>query len=256
MLRLFNQISAYNTLADALHAGELAEAIRHPLGVLTGARPALLAALHSDLQRPILFITARADRARILTEQIRLWEETPSTVYRLPNPDSLPFEKVAWSSETVQGRLAALSALVVYHQSLNKSGQMPPSASPRPAPFIVTSARALMQYTLPLTEFSMMTFKVGQRISLNQVLRQWVELGYRPEEVVEVAGSFSRRGGILDVFPPANPPRCGLNCSETRSIPYGVLIPPASVPKLVSRASWLARPPKLCPGASGRPRLN
>jgi transcription-repair coupling factor (superfamily II helicase) len=117
LLKLFNQIPAYDTLADALHGHEFTEEIRHPLGVLPAARPALLAALHADLQRPILFITARADRARILTEQIQAWIENPAGVYRLPDPDSLPHEKVAWGSETIQGRLAALTAMVAYKNS-------------------------------------------------------------------------------------------------------------------------------------------
>jgi len=104
-------------LADALHTGKLTEEICRPLGVLTAARPALLAALYADLRRPILFITARADRARILTEQIQAWVEDPARVYRLPDPDSLPHEKVAWGSETIQGRLAALTTLVAYKNS-------------------------------------------------------------------------------------------------------------------------------------------
>ncbi|MCK6629657.1 MAG: transcription-repair coupling factor [Anaerolineae bacterium] len=220
-LKLFSKISAYNTLADALHRGELTEALRRPLGVLTAARPALLAALHADLQRPILFITARADRARILTEQLQLWTEQPAAVYRLPDPDSLPHERVAWGSETIQGRLAALTALVIYREGQQSieagplthstgsgpaADRRPPISPPlprSPAPLLITSARALMSYTLPPTEFTLMPFKVGQRINLNEVLSQWVGLGYQPEEVVEVPGSFSRRGGILDIFPPS-----------------------------------------------------
>jgi transcription-repair coupling factor (superfamily II helicase) len=190
VLKLFNQIATYNTLADVLDQGELTEAIRHPLGVFSAARPALLAALQEDLQRPIFFITARADRARILTEQIQIWAEDPATVYRLPNPDAMPHEKVAWGHETIQGRLSALAALVAYRET---------QTSP---PLIVTSARALTHKTLPPAEFTMMHFKVGQRINLNEVLGQWVELGYQPEEVVEIPGNFSRRGGILDIFPP------------------------------------------------------
>ena len=85
LLKLFNQIPTYSKLADALHWGELSEEIYRPWGVLTAARPALLAALHADLQRPIFFITARADRARILTEQIQVWAEDPANVYRLPD---------------------------------------------------------------------------------------------------------------------------------------------------------------------------
>ena len=199
LLKLFNQIPTYNKLADALHAGELTGEIRRPLGVLTAARPALLAALQADLQRPIFFITARADRARILTEQIQIWTEDPTVVYRLPDPDSLPHEKIAWGSETIQGRLAALSALAAYNHRQTFPASSQAAISP---PLVVTSARALMHYTLPPGEFTTMYFKVGQRIGLNEVVRQWVELGYQPEEVVEVPGSFSRRGGILDIFPP------------------------------------------------------
>jgi transcription-repair coupling factor (superfamily II helicase) len=194
LLKLFNQIPPYADLADALHYGELSPAMQRPLGLLTAARPALVAALHADLQRPLLFITARADRARIFTEQIRVWSPAPATVYRLPDPDALPYEKVAWGSETIQGRLAALSALVLHQRGGNGSGPATP-------PLIVASARGLMQHTLPPAEFTIMEFKLGQRLRLNDVVEQWVALGYQPEDVVEIPGSFSRRGGILDVFP-------------------------------------------------------
>ncbi len=245
LLKLFNQILAYNTLADALHAGEVTDELRHPLGVLTAARPALLAALQADLQRPIAFITARADRARILAEQIQNWAEHPAAVYRLPDPDALPHERVPWGSETIQGRLAALTALVAYdrrpptadrrvsnttpssptsnlHPSNFQSSNLPREASnpqlpisnlqssslppsnlpPSQPPLLILSARALMSQTLPPNEFTLMQFSVGQRINLNDLVREWVALGYQPEEVVEVPGSFSRRGGILDIFPP------------------------------------------------------
>ncbi len=215
LLKLFNQIPTYNALADALHWGELTEEMRRPLGVLTAARPALLAALQTDLQRPILFITARADRARILTEQIQIWAQDPATVYRLPDPDALPHEKIFWGSETIQGRLAALSALVVYNQHKKNRQEETNSSDPQSEiqnlkskivpPLLITSARSLMHHTLPFKEFTIMEFKEGQRIRLNEVVAQWIELGYQPEDVVEVPGSFSRRGGILDVFPPNSP---------------------------------------------------
>ncbi|HIM37633.1 MAG TPA: transcription-repair coupling factor [Dehalococcoidia bacterium] len=43
---------------------------------------------------------------------------------------------------------------------------------------------------------------VGERIGLNLLLTEWVELGYHHEPLVEAPGSFSHRGGIIDVFPP------------------------------------------------------
>ena len=192
LLKLFNQISGYNTFADALHSGQLLAPDSPPLGVLTAARPALLAALQLDLQRPILFITARAERARIFTEQIQLWSQDPTSVHHLPDPDALPHEKVPWGSETIQGRLNALSALV-QHGPDDDDDQLPP--------IVVVSARGLMHHTMPPAEFTIERYKVGQRIRLNEVIGQWVQMGYQPEEVVEVPGSFSRRGGILDVYP-------------------------------------------------------
>jgi len=206
LLKLFNQIPTYNAIADAVHWGELTDDMRRPLGVMTAARPALLAALQADLQRPVLFITARADRARILTEQIQVWAQDPTTVYRLPDPDALPHEKVLWGIETIQGRLATLSALVTYTRSASiNNEQAKINTSNSLPPLIISSARGLMHHTLPRSEFTIMEFKVGQRIKLNEVVAQWIELGYQPEDVVEVAGSFSRRGGLLDIFPPSSP---------------------------------------------------
>jgi len=192
LLKLFNQIGGYNTLADALHAGEFLPEMSLPLGVLTAARPAVLAALQADLRRPVMFITARADRARMLTEQIQNWAEDPASVLRLPDPDTLPHEKMAWSHETIQGRLAALSAL--HHWPDQPDDVLPP--------IVIVSARGLMRHTMPPSVFSTVTLKVGQRLHLNQLLEQWIAWGYQAEEVVETPGSFSRRGGILDIYPP------------------------------------------------------
>lgn len=202
LLKLFNQIPAYSGLADALQAGELTEEQRRPLGVFTAARPALLAALYSDLKQPLFVVTARSDRARVLAEQIQSWVEDPAGVFRLPDPDALPHEKVAWGRETIQGRLATLTALVIYQQNRQAERERRAGEDRSLIPLVVTSARALMHKTLPPAEFMTMQFKVGQQINLNDVVGQWIALGYQPEDVVEEVGSFSRRGGILDIFPP------------------------------------------------------
>ncbi|MBE9507271.1 MAG: DEAD/DEAH box helicase, partial [Chloroflexi bacterium] len=72
---------------------------------------------------------------------------------------------------------------------------------------IVASARALMQRTLPLRQFrvSVCEFHVGQALDLDRTLGRWSGLGYEPVSVVESPGQFSHRGGILDIFPPADP---------------------------------------------------
>ena len=115
----------------------------------------------------------------------------PERVLRLVEPEALPYERIPWASETVRERLSALSALVRW-----------PERDEAP-PIVVASARALIRRTMPRREFSLSvrTIRTGQRLSLSQVLATWVGLGYEVVSVVQDPGTFSRRGGILDVYP-------------------------------------------------------
>ena len=59
--------------------------------------------------------------------------------------------------------------------------------------------------TLPPRAFRLGTraVKQGQTINLDQLLEAWVGFGYENVSTVLSPGEFSRRGGIVDVFPPA-----------------------------------------------------
>jgi transcription-repair coupling factor (superfamily II helicase) len=165
--------------------------------LIAPARSYLIAALQQDLGRPLLVVAAQLERAQQIYDELRVWSATPEGVLRFPEPDALPYERVPWAMETVGERLATLTAL----------SPLPYPSSPIPYPLVVTSARALMYKTIPLEEFkaSTHTLRAGQTISLQKTLAHWYALGYRPESVVEEPGTFSRRGGIIDVFPPGNP---------------------------------------------------
>lgn len=205
LLPLIDQLPAYQQLLDNLRIlVENAEA-RLPvtpndtdqvqgLDVISPARPYLLAALYRELRHPIVLLTARAERVSYWTEQLRIWTGS-DTILTFPEPDALPYERVPWSRETVADRLSALTALVQWK---------PGSGAP---PLIVASARALMQHTLPVREFriGLRSYRLGQSIDLQQTLQLWVAHGYRPASVVDEPGTFSRRGGLIDVYPPNLP---------------------------------------------------
>jgi transcription-repair coupling factor (superfamily II helicase) len=61
-----------------------------------------------------------------------------------------------------------------------------------------------MQMTLPAREMrtALRTLSQGQPFDLSRMLASWVGLGYEAAAVVEAPGQFSRRGGIVDVWPP------------------------------------------------------
>jgi len=193
LLTLANHIPAYRQLLDTLLPGGPSGSVGDgrdrlpPLRLLNAARPYLLAALHADLDRPLVAIVARTDQARQMFQQLRDWSATPECVLLFPEPDALPYERIPWSGVTIRRRLSALAAL----------------AAPM-RPLIVASARALMQPTLPLRELRLgkRTYRLGQSMSLERTLEFWVGVGYEPASVIQEPGTFSRRGGIVDVFSP------------------------------------------------------
>ncbi len=189
LLPLIEQAPGYRSLLDALRERDEQQ---RDLGLLAAARPYVIAALHRDLAVPVLVIAARGERARQLADQLRVWSPAPGGVRYFPGPDALFYERVPWAPETIGARLAALSALT-------QAGD--------PPPIVVTSARALMQRTMPIAEFraGVQTLRRGQSVPLHEMLANWVGLGYEPEAVVEEPGTFSRRGGIVDVYPPHAP---------------------------------------------------
>ncbi|MBN1178695.1 MAG: transcription-repair coupling factor, partial [Anaerolineae bacterium] len=180
-----------------------------PLGLLRAARPTLLAALSIDLARPLLVIAGSVERSRTLHQSLCHWHPRPERVLRFPEPPAAFYERTPWSQEAVSGRLSILHGLLTLPQE--QRGIV-----------IVTSARALMQPTLPVQQFKMNTrpLDVGQSIDLEQTVRRWAGIGLEPVSVVEAPGQFSHRGGILDVFPPAEarPVRIELFGDEIESI--------------------------------------
>jgi len=95
-------------------------------------------------------------------------------------------------------------------------------AGPLPPRFVVASFQSLMQ-PLPTRESlasASRTIRVGDTIRVEELASWLVARGMSRVEVVEVAGEFSMRGGIVDVFAPdaAEPVRIELFGDDVESI--------------------------------------
>ncbi len=187
LIPLLQDIPAYRKLLAAVQRGEVQDA----LGLVNAARPGVIAALAQDLEQPLLVIVARPEQANSMIEQLCQWLPAGREVMRFVEPESLPYERIPWAAETVRERLRVLAAL-----TRRQEGQA--------APIVVTSARALMQPTLPRRELVLntRTLRTGRQVSLSSLLTSWLELGYEMVSVVESPGTFSRRGGLIDIFSP------------------------------------------------------
>ncbi len=176
--------------------------------ILRAARPYVVAAIAQVVDRPILLITDRVDRAYNLTEQLPVWLPERS-VSRFLEPSAPFYERAPWSEEVLRARLHTLG--LFYHAKDAKT-----------CPIVIASAEALMQKTLPVREFTLGTrkLKIGGTQDPDKLIRLWLDLGYEATTIVAQPGQFSRRGGIVDVFPPteSNPIRIEFFDTEIESM--------------------------------------
>ena len=194
LLNQIRSLPAFQHLLAELRPGESLPGLALP----RAARLPVMAALHSALDQPILLITDRADHAIQLHDELAFWAPHASR-YIFSEPNPLFYEDAAWGSTTRRERLQTLTALAIYH--------LPFADRPSRPPIIVTSARAIMTRTLPRRDFlkASKQLKLGQSISLNSLLEEWVRIGYQPSDTVLEPGQFSHRGGLLDVWPQSEP---------------------------------------------------
>ncbi len=190
ILDLLRQAPPYRAALDSLRQSNEAVA----LGVLRSARPFVAAALARDWGAPVVYVTTRIDRAYNVSEQLPVWLGGADRIYRFGEPAPVFYERAPWGEPAVRSRIETLTALTFEN------------AQPDQPPFVVTSARALMQRTLPVNQFrkGCVILKLGERWAIEKLLERWVKLGYEPVSMVIEPGTFSRRGGILDIYPLAS----------------------------------------------------
>ncbi len=162
------------------------------INVVRAARPCLLATLAGDWAGPIIYLTTTARRAYNVSEQLPIWLAEASRLHRFAEPSAQFYDYAAWDVGVIRNRIGALAALA------RSSSQTPP--------IIVASARALVQASIPPDRFrdNTITLRVGQRHRMDELILRWLGMGYEPATIVLEPGTFSRRGGILDIFPLAS----------------------------------------------------
>ncbi len=188
LLSLIEEMPAYRQLVAELKQRNNNTTV----SVLDAAKPYLLAALYHHRQLPILVVTAQPENAKKLHEQLLTWCALPQ-VKLFPEPDALPYQRIASDTSTEMERLQVLSALA--------------KIEPTPdAPLVVASAPALMQKIAPYHDFIATghTIKAGMDAEPFKLLSQWEMMGYQTENIVEVPGTISHRGGIIDIYPPTS----------------------------------------------------
>ena len=172
-------------------------------GAWLGAVAPLAAATAQRFRRPMLVVLAQHQDAETVARDLDFFLERPCDVFP-PSSDDLD-EDMLQQQEVIQ-RLQVLSRL-----DATQSQQSAPDSKPD-VPVIVTTMPALMHRVPSPQQLRQdrRCIRVGQRIDLADLKRWLSSSGYRTTTSVQLAGEFTARGGILDVFPP--------DCGEPRRI--------------------------------------
>ena len=151
-----------------------------------GGRAFAWAALVAQGGRTVALVAPGEDRARRWRAELAGWLGD-DRVLVFPERESMPFEASAPSASAVHQRLLTLWRLA--------TAQGPVA--------VVTSLRALLEHTIPPEDLARRgrTLRTGDRLSWQETATWLFDLGYEPVAEVSEPGTFSRRGGIVDIYP-------------------------------------------------------
>ena len=196
LVGLFGESAAFQAALRGLRA-PVESAMPMRMTAPDASRGFLLAGLCRELRRPLLVVTAKPEDADRLSDELTtiLGEDAGApAVLRLPESEALPYERLAEDEAVAHERLGVLSELLAGGRGEGSPGLV-----------LVASVAALCQRTLRPDQFqdTTHTVAVGQRVQTGPLLMKWAAMGYVMEPTVETPGTASRRGGILDVYPPS-----------------------------------------------------
>ncbi len=179
--------------------------------LLTAARPVVVAALAERLAdyarhnliheaQALLYVPGPHDAALLACEDLHQWLPPEQVCFY---PATLPpsYQYTRPDMTLLPARLHTLQRLATLRQHSSDAD------TPAPPPLvIVASLSALLQPTLTPDDLAYATTHVTINTWLPQdkLLRRWIESGYRTTTMVQEAGEIARRGGIVDIWPPAD----------------------------------------------------
>jgi transcription-repair coupling factor (superfamily II helicase) len=183
--RLADQLPGFNDLVRQL-GGDATPACVEIEGLAGPAKGFVIARLFARLERSILIVTYQQEQAQRLWDDLIRFGAPQDRVCVLPSAQSLFLEGDVTDTRLIGERVGALSLL---------SGEAPG--------IVIGTVEAVLQRTSSPDELIPFAFtlQAGQEVDYADVLGQLVRMGYQSAATVTRPGEFSRRGGILDVYP-------------------------------------------------------
>ncbi len=173
---------SFSSLAGKIKQGEKDITLS---GLVGSGKSFLLAYLERRLRLPVLILTYHPEEAIKLFEDLQSFMGEGEVLF-FPSWEILPYELQVPHSEVLGARLSCLHNLLFRKKNI-----------------VVTHIRAIIEKTIPRDELKNKTvqLKTGDELELENLILKISELGFKRFPQVEEVGTYSQRGGILDLFP-------------------------------------------------------
>jgi transcription-repair coupling factor (superfamily II helicase) len=182
ILKLADTSESFSKIRDALVRGEKVVCVS---GLAGSGKTLLLAYLKKNLGLPFLVITPKPEEALKIYDDLVSFLGQESTRF-FPAWETLPYEMKIPDSEVVGKRLETLYDLATSKNII-----------------AVSTVRSCLEKTILPEDLKKKTIRlrVGEDADIELLSQQLSGLGFKRFPQVEEVGSYSIRGGIVDVFP-------------------------------------------------------
>ena len=178
--QVLNRDSDYLSLLKGVKSG------RYPVactGLSSVHKSAVISALQSDTNRKIAVITPDESSALEITNDLL---SLKVNTLNLPSRDYCIGDIKGYSKEYEHKRTDTLSKLLGGDFGV-----------------LTLSLDSALQYTIPpaVLKTSCFSLRSGDSININDLISRLLASGYARQEICDGVGTFSHRGGIVDIFP-------------------------------------------------------
>ena len=176
------ELEAFNRVREAVNNGRTAWCS----GVVGSQKWHLAAGLLQETGRPALVVAPSELKAKEIYQDLSYFFRDACCYY--PARDMIFYAADVKSVDITRQRLQVIDRL---------------HSIPLSAPIVILSAEALIDRLVPPEIFATYKqgLKVGDRVKPEDLIRKLTAMGYERCGLVEGAGQFALRGGILDIFP-------------------------------------------------------
>jgi len=175
-------LEEYNTLLSNIHNNIT------PINVVGAAesqKAHLIYSLHEHTKRPCLVVTYNDVQAKKMYEDLSFF--FPEGTKLFSSKEFIFYDIEASSTDILQKRMGVIDDLCKNNRDV----------------ILITTIDVIQQMMIPKSLYMkyIRTFEVGNVYDIEQMIQDFIVMGYQRVDTVEGRGQFAVRGGIVDIFP-------------------------------------------------------